>query len=146
MCTFGCGVKSEHLERGTEPVTRWIPHDIMDTGKSAWTRMDTGRQSWTVATAAPLFHRDVDFRGDRYVPPSAGDCVANAHTSNHVRVRKFSKHLAATETYFFYKGSVFSTLSSSGLTEVKSISAVDAASGSIGLESDFSVGEGLSKR
>jgi hypothetical protein len=48
--------------------------------------------------------------GSRRVACKEGDCVANFNTSNHVRVRKFSEHLAVTETYFFFlKGSVFST-------------------------------------
>jgi hypothetical protein len=37
----------------SEPVTSTVPHDMMDTDRSAW--MDTERSAWTVATTAAEF-------------------------------------------------------------------------------------------
>jgi hypothetical protein len=60
-----------------------------------------------------------------------------------VRVRNFSKHLAVTATFSFSWVRCLVLLPSVGPIEVESSLAVDAASGSMGLESGFSVGEGF---
>jgi hypothetical protein len=62
------------------------------------------------------------------------------------RTCTFSKHLVVAETHFLFTGSVvFSTVFSAAPTEVESSSIVDVENSSMGLESDFSVGEGLSQ-
>jgi hypothetical protein len=65
---------------------------------SMWSRMS--RQAY-IMPATDSYHTSSS---------KEGDFVANVRTYNHVRVRKFSEHLAVTEIiYFFLKGLVFIT-------------------------------------